>query len=327
MSRVQIRAVTADEDGMRLDRWFKNHFPGVGHGKLEKLLRKGEVRVDGGRSKASRRLGAGEEVRIPPLPDSAITQKKRSPVSRDDEKILREIIIFEDDAMIAINKPFGLAVQGGTKTTKHIDAMLGAFGDGDNRPRLVHRLDKETGGLLLIAKTRIAAQRLTADFREHAVDKTYWALVTGIPRPREGTIDLPIGKQSILHGDGSFERILSGAGKVSKPAVTDFQTVEEAGRLSFIAMRPLTGRTHQLRVHAAAIGCPIIGDQQYGGADARIDGIEKGLNLFCRSMTFRHPKTGKRLTLHAELTGHMKKTWSFFGFDREARVEWPEPLR
>jgi 23S rRNA pseudouridine955/2504/2580 synthase len=229
--------------------------------------------------------------------------------------------------MIALNKPFGLAVQGGTKTTRHIDGMLKALEKDSERPRLVHRLDKDTGGLLLVAKTRIAAQRLGDAFKGHKVEKTYWALTAGAPRPRQGTISLPIAKRMTRNDHGETERVLPVEGEDAKKAITDYQIIEDADRVAFVAMRPVTGRTHQLRVHAAAIGYPILGDGKYGGASAFIEGVSPKLHLFCRSMIFPHPKTGRQITLSAPLTGHMSESWKFFSFDREAECAWPEVLR
>lgn len=326
MSGVQLRHVAPGEDGMRLDRWFKTHFPALRHGELEKLLRKGQVRVAGGRVKANRRLASGEEIRVPPMSDEP-TERKAAPPSREDAAAFRKLIIHEDDDFFAINKPFGLAVQGGAGTTRHVDGMLAALEKDGERPRLVHRLDKDTGGLMIVARTRKSAQQLSEAFQGRDVDKTYWALVVGVPRPKAGTINLAIAKRMVRIGEGDTERVVPAEGEDAKKAVTDYQTIEEAGTVTFLAMRPVTGRTHQLRVHASAIGCPIVGDGKYGGPASRIEGVAPKLHLFCRSMSFPHPRTGKQVTLSAPLTGHMLDTWKFFSFDRNASVEWPEDLR
>jgi len=321
-----MKTVSPDEDGMRLDRWFKTHFPSVSHGALEKFLRKGQVRVAGGRVKSNRRLEAGEDVRIPPLSDEAPPPR---PVraTPEDAAAIRKLILFEDDAIIALNKPFGLAVQGGTKTSRHLDGMLAALGKDGERPRLVHRLDKDTGGLMLVAKTRQAAQRLGDAFKGHDVEKIYWALTAGVPHPREGTINMPIAKRMVRVKEGGEERVVPAEGDGAKKAVSDYQVLDEAGPVAFLAMRPVTGRTHQLRVHAAAIDCPVVGDGKYGGAAAHIEGVSPNMHLFCRSMTFPHPKTGRKTTLTAPLTDHMAKTWKFFSFDPNAKCVWPEGLR
>ncbi|WDI31016.1 RluA family pseudouridine synthase [Hyphococcus flavus] len=326
MSGVQTRTVKDDEAGMRLDRWFKAHFPSVRHGELEKFLRKGQVRVSGGRAKSNRRLEPGDEIRIPPL-DSSRAAKKQRQFSVEDQQEIRKLILYEDESLIALNKPFGLAVQGGEKTRRHIDGMLASVTKDGERPRLVHRLDKDTGGLMLVAKTRPAAQRLSDMFKGRDIEKTYWALVNGMPRPREGTIDLPIAKRMVRIGDGEQERVVPADGETAKKAVSHYQIIEEAGVVSFLAMQPVTGRTHQLRVHAAAMGCPVVGDGKYGSAQSRIEGVSQKLHLFCRSMSFPHPKSGRRMTLQAPLTGHMRETWSFFAFNGEATCEWPEELK
>lgn len=330
MSGVQTRTVSEDEAGMRLDRWFRTHFPSVRHGELEKFLRKGQVRVSGGRAKSNRRLEPGDEIRIPPLGEEKAEAKPRR-FSAEDQEEIRKLILFEDDAMIALNKPFGLAVQGGEKTTRHIDGMLASLEKDGERPRLVHRLDKDTGGLLLAAKTRKAAQVLSAAFKGRDIEKTYWALTAGVPRPHQGTIDLPIAKRMMRVGadgreGGEQERAAPAESGKAQKAITHYQIIEDAGVVAFLAMRPVTGRTHQLRVHAAAIGCPIVGDGKYGGAAARMEGVSPKLHLFCRSMTFSHPKTGRRMTLAAPLTGHMRETWKFFSFDAQAACDWPEDL-
>lgn len=326
MSGVQTKTVKLEEAGMRLDRWFKVHFPSVRHGELEKYLRKGQVRVAGGRAKSNRRLEAGEDIRIPPLSESP--PKKKPAFDPKDAADVREMIVFEDAEIMALNKPFGLAVQGGSKMTHHLDGMLASLEKDGERPRLVHRLDKDTGGLMLVAKTRQAAQRLGDVFKSHDVDKIYWAVTAGAPRPREGTINLAIAKKMMRVADGEAERVVPAEGESAKKAITDYQTLEEVGHgVAFLAMRPVTGRTHQLRVHAAAVGCPIIGDGKYGGARSKLPGVSPKLHLFCRSMTFPHPKTGRAMTLSAPLTGHMQQTWKFFSFDPNATCDWPEGLR
>jgi len=327
MSGVETRIVAEKDAGLRLDRWFRAYFPSLSHVALEKLLRTGQVRVDGGRVKASRRLEAGESVRVPPMASSEAAPLKAHAPNREDAKTIRSLTIYEDDAILAINKPFGLAVQGGAKAVRHVDGMLAALEKNGERPRLVHRLDQDTGGLLILAKTRLAANELGRAFQGRDIEKTYWALVAGAPRPREGTIDLPLAKKMVRVGEGDQERMVAAEGEEAKKAVTDFMTIDEAGPVAFLALRPVTGRTHQLRVHCAAIGAPIVGDRKYGGARARVEGVVDGLHLFCRSMTFAHPSTGRPVTLVAPLQGRMAQTWEFFGFDPDAEVVWPSPER
>lgn len=327
MSGVQMVEVGADEVGMRLDRWFRAHFPAVTHGALEKLLRTGQVRVAGGRVKSNRRLEAGEQIRIPPQAAAAALAPRSSFHERpEDADFIRSLVVYEDHSILALNKPFGLAVQGGEKTRRHIDGMLAALEEDGDRPRLVHRLDRDTGGLLLLAKSRRAAAELGGAFQRHDVEKTYWALVVGAPHPREGTIDLKIAKRMVRIGEEGQERMIAAEGEDAKKAITDFQTVESLGDATFLALRPRTGRTHQIRVHCAAMGTPIVGDHKYGGIAARLEGVDDALHLFSRSMTFPHPETGARMTLTAPLCGHMRDTWKFFSFDEAATTSWPDDL-
>lgn len=323
MRSVETLIVEGGEAGMRLDRWFKARFPGLGHGRLERLLRTGQIRVDGGRARANLRLDAGAAIRVPPLDQRAAVKPEIRSARQGDRDFLHQLIVYEDDALIAFNKPFGLAVQGGEKTSRHIDGMLGALEAKGGRPRLVHRLDRDTGGVLVVARTRADAAALASAFERQSVEKTYWALVVGAPRPREGVIDLALAKRSLGVESRDRERMVPIA-EGAKRAVTDYRVVDEAGRrAAFLALRPRTGRTHQLRAHCAAIGAPIVGDFKYGAAAARLDGVAEKLHLFCKTMTIPHPRTGAALVLSAPLGGHMKESWEFFGFDAGARVEWP----
>lgn len=323
---VETVTVAEGEEGMRLDRWFKAHYPALRHGQLEKLLRTGQVRVDGGRVKANRRLQAGETVRVPPLGEGAAAPAPSgSRPSREDAEFIRKLTIFEDKSILVLNKPFGLAVQGGAKTARHIDGMLASLEKDGERPRLVHRLDRDTGGVLILAKSRAVAARLGSALQRRDVDKVYWALVAGAPHPRQGTIDLPIAKRMVSAPAGMQERVVPAEGEDAKKAITDFQVIDDAApAAAFLALRPRTGRTHQLRVHCAALGTPIVGDGKYGGPAARLEGVANKLHLFCRSMSFEHPKTGQRLTVTAPLTGHMLETWKFFGFSTNATCDWPK---
>lgn len=327
MTGVENRTVEEKDDGLRLDRWFRTHYPGLKHGALEKLLRTGQIRVNGGRAKANRRVEAGETIRVPPIDASAPAPKAAPQYRKEDADFIRSLILFEDDAIMAINKPFGLAVQGGAKTKRHVDGMLAALEKKGERPRLVHRLDQDTGGLLIVAKTRIAAAKLGKAFQGHDVIKTYWALCKGVPAIREGTINLPIAKKMMRVGERDQERMAPADEDEAKKAITDYMVLDAAGPVSFVALKPLTGRTHQLRVHCAAMETPIIGDRKYGGPDAALEGAPEGLQLFCRTMTFPHPVSGKPKTITAPLTGRMKETWSLLGFDPNAEVVWPDLSR
>lgn len=323
MTGPQMVRVKTDEDGLRLDRWFKARYPALGHGALQKMLRKGQIRVEGGRVQANRRLEAGETVRVPPIEDDpAQTKPLVSSGSRADARErIAPWIVYEDSDMLVFNKPFGLAVQGGAKTHEHIDGLLvQAFGK-ENAPRLVHRLDRDTGGLLVTAKTRKAAQWLTEAFRAREMAKEYWALVAGLPEPAEGRIDRKLEKSGPA---GREKARFSEQGQI---AITDFQVVDSAGlKASFVALRPITGRTHQLRAHMEMLGTPIVGDGKYGGALAKVEGLPAKMHLFCRRLSI--PRPGRRpLALEAELTGHMLDTWKLFAFDQNAYLEWPEDLQ
>ena len=316
MSGVETRAVAEGEEGIRLDRWFKRHFPALGHGKLEKLLRTGQVRIDGHRAKASTRLAAGQTIRVPPLGEEihAPPVKRPAPrVNERDAKTLRDAILYMDDEVIALNKPHGLAVQGGTGTHRHLDAMLDALRfDAADRPRLVHRLDRDTSGVLLIARTVRAASELAAAFKAKAARKVYWAAVTGVPKIRAGTIDLALDK----HGGPAGGRVV--ADEEGQRAITDYRIVERAGgKFSWLSLEPLTGRTHQLRVHCAAMGTPILGDPKYADREdfpAGSEGIARKLHLHARAIRLPRAR-GKVLEVIAPLPPHMEATWRFLGFD------------
>lgn len=323
MTGVQTVTVAEKDDGLRLDRWFKTHYPALNHGALEKLLRTGQVRVNGARAKANRRVEAGETIRVPPIKDTVPTPEKAAPPRKEDADLIRKITLFEDAHVLALNKPFGLAVQGGTKTQRHIDGMMAALEKDGERPRLVHRLDADTGGLLILAKTRRAAAALSKTFQGRGVEKTYWGLTAGRPPHPQGSIDLAIAKKMVWSDEGESERMTAADGDDAKKAITDYMTLDTTGPVSFLALKPVTGRTHQLRVHCAAMGTPIVGDRKYGGPKARVEGAGDGLMLFCRSMTFPHPETGKMTTLTAPLTGSMKECFALFDFDANAKVVWP----
>ncbi|MEM7723443.1 MAG: RluA family pseudouridine synthase [Pseudomonadota bacterium] len=327
MSGVQTLHVTGDEADQRLDRWFRRHFPHVPQGRIEKMCRKGEIRVDGGRVKAATRLEAGQAVRIPPLPDSAAPAPARQTVSDADAEMIRNCVIYRDDHIIALNKPPGLPTQGGSKQTRHVDGLAEALTFGlDDKPRLVHRLDKDTSGVLLLARTRQAAQALTDAFRSKDTRKIYWAAVAGVPQPRMGTIKYGLVKAAGHGRAGEGEKmhtIHPGAvdrTEGAKRAVTDYAVLSAlATRVSWCALVPITGRTHQLRAHMAAMGHPIIGDGKYGGSGqenlgdgwgAQLGGeLSRKLHLHARSLTLTHPFTGARLSLTAPMPDHMQRTW------------------
>jgi 23S rRNA pseudouridine955/2504/2580 synthase len=313
MSEVETRTVGADEGEVRLDRWFRRHFPEIAHGRLQRLLRTGQVRVDGRRSQANARLSPGQTIRIPPLPadQSAPAPRRVAPATVDpaEVELLRARILFEDHALIALDKPAGLAVQGGTGTRRHVDGLLQAWAAGGERPRLVHRLDRDTSGLLVVAKTATAAAKLTEAFRRQRVDKLYWALVVGRPPEAQGWIDQPLAKQP---GRGG-ERVAASAAGV--PARTLYRVVARAGKVaSWLALKPLTGRTHQLRAHCALLGTPIIGDGKYGGTRAHPEGAPKGLMLHAREIRLPHPDGGT-LELSASLSAPVLAGFRWLGFE------------
>jgi 23S rRNA pseudouridine955/2504/2580 synthase len=320
MTGVSNVAVTDDEAGIRLDRWFRRHYAELGHGQLEKMLRTGQVRVDGGRSKASARLEAGQIVRVPPFTVSTTSRPRQAPPvtrSRDIEK-LKELVIHLDDDVLAINKPPDLAVQGGTGLKKHLDGMLDDLRFGlTERPRLVHRLDKDTSGVLVLGRNAFAAAKLAAAFRDRTARKTYWALVVGVPRPRKGKIVSRIKKKGSGREDRGEKSKADG-----KRGLTDYEVLESAGsEIAWLSLQPHTGRTHQLRVHCAELGTPILGDGKYGGREAFLEGIPeaKKLHLHAQSLEIPHPRGGI-LRLQAALPPTMAATWRFFGLETGARA-------
>lgn len=322
MSAVHTLTVDEAEAGLRLDRWFKQHFPGLRHGQLEKLLRTGQVRIDGRRVKSGTRLEAGQSVRIPPLPEptSAPAPPRAAALSRQDLEALRGTVLYRDEAVIAINKPAGLAVQGGTGQHRHLDGMLEALRfDASEPPRLVHRLDKDTSGVLLLARDAAAARFLTAAFKGKEVRKTYWAAVAGVPRKLQGRIDLPLVKQ--LGNTGEKMSVDPAAGK---EAVTLFRLAAQCrGDAAWLVLRPLTGRTHQLRAHCAALGHPILGDGKYGGRQAFLAANKASpalqrLQLHAQEVALPHPADGTTLRIAAPLPPHMVESWALLGFDPDA---------
>lgn len=328
---LETRTVAPDEAGLRLDRWFRRHFPALGHGRLEKLLRTGQVRVDGRRAKAGDRLVAGQAVRVPPaasgaaadgVPNLSERRAAGGAVEADAATLaeLRARVLHRDAAVLVLDKPSGLAVQGGSGTRRHVDACLdGLRFDASERPRLVHRLDKDTSGCLVLARTAAAAAHLTAAFRTGAVHKTYWAVSVGVPQPASGRIDAPLAK---LPGPAGERMVLAGEGDAGQRAVTLYRVLDQAGRrAALLCLTPVTGRTHQLRVHLAALGTPILGDGKYGGAGARLpvggQELPRRLHLHARRLVLPHPSGGS-LDVRAPLPAELATTWAWFGFDPEA---------
>jgi len=321
MGEVKTLTVGEGEDGVRLDRWLRRRWPHLGQIQIHKLARSGQLRVDGGRTKADSRLAAGQIVRVPPLPDAA--PPKPEGLSRDDIRFARSLALYEDEEVLILNKPPGLAVQGGTKTHHHIDRLLGAWGEGLERPRLVHRLDRDTSGALALGKTPNAAAKLAGAFARRRAEKTYWALVVGNPRPVDGTIDLPLAKT----GAQDRERVtpVDAKDEGAEAAVTQFVTISRAGpRAAWMALRPLTGRTHQLRAHMLALGHPILGDPKYNNpASIEASGPLK-LQLHARRLVIPHPGGGL-IDIEAPLSAEMEAGFARFGFDpvEGTGVEFP----
>ena len=315
MAGVETKEVSSAEDGMRLDRWFKTHYASLPHSRLEKLLRTGQVRVDGGRAKASTRLAAGQTVRIPPLSDTPPAPAPKHALSKADHAFLASITLHEDDDLLVLNKPSGIAVQGGTKTTHHIDRLLEGLGDGpETRPRLVHRLDRDTSGVLVIAKRRAVAAKLGRAFQTRSVRKIYWALLHGVPKPSQGKVDAALVKAGGPDGD-RVRKARPGEKDIAQSAVTHYSVVDRAGqKVSFVSLKPVTGRQHQLRAHMAIIGHPILGDGKYEGDKNLPDGISNRLYLHARRISFPHPSGEGVVDITAPLPEHMAKAFALFGF-------------
>lgn len=315
MSGVQTLSVAAHDGDIRLDRWFKRHFPGLAHGRLEKLLRTGQIRIDGRRAQASERVAAGQVIRVPPLGDlSALPPRAHPPEPRPrDIAMVQRTVLHMDEDVIVIDKPAGLAVQGGTNTDRHLDGLLdGLRFEAAERPRLVHRLDRDTSGVLVLARSAAVAAKLAASFRDKQTRKIYWAAVVGLPKPRRGRIDQALAKLSGPAGDRVTPDEEDG-----KRAVTFYRTISHAGdKIAWLALQPVTGRTHQLRAHCVTLGTPILGDGKYGAAAAHPAGVPnpRKLHLHARALSLPHPRGGT-LTVVASLPAHMKETWAFFGFD------------
>lgn len=314
MSQVRLVPVSPDDADLRLDRWFARHYPGLGHGRLQKLLRTGQVRLDGSRAKAGARVRPGQTIRVPPLPDAAQSDPGRpaaeagpapGDVDRADHAALRDRVLYRDDDILVLDKPPGLAVQGGTGQRRHVDGLAAALQfDAARPPKLVHRLDKETAGVLLLGRTAAAAAWLTRQFRENRVTKLYWAVTVGRPPFDHGEVALALTKARTPAGDRVVADPAAG-----RQALSRYRVVAAAGELTWLALEPATGRTHQLRVHAAALGCPILGDRKYGARTQK-----GGLHLLARAVTLAPGPGRPALTVTAPLPKHMKETFRQAGW-------------
>ena len=314
--QVRQLRVTEEDDGIRLDRWFKRNLPEVGFGQISRWARTGQLRLDGKRAAPGDRILAGQIVRVPPQGEEAPAPKKKLPdrprLSDDEIAFVRSMVIHEDKAAIVVNKPPGLATQGGTKTHDHLDRLLDGLADeGAPRPKLVHRLDKDTSGALLLARTPRAAAFFGKSFSGRTARKVYWAIVIGVPSIDDGMIELPLAKQPGTGGEKMHVDEEEGM-----PARTRYRVIDQAGnRAAWVELQPHTGRTHQLRVHMAAIGHPILGDGKYAGQDAFLTGtISRKLHLHARRIRIDHPDGG-RIDVTAEMPDHFAATMAALGFD------------
>jgi len=322
MAGIEHKTIANDEGGMRLDRWFKMHYPGLGFGALQKLLRSGQIRLDGKRAKSDTRVQPGQSMRIPPslTPGSG---RAHDPLTantirnREDADVLKAMLLYEDKKVFVFNKPAGLAVQGGSGLTRHIDKMLEAFrNQKGEKPRLVHRLDRDTSGVLVVARTRGAAAALTKEFRGRKTEKLYWVLVKGVPKPKQGRISNWIAKQRDENGDDLMAVVKHGTPGADH-AVSQYRVIETSGpNLSWLELQPVTGRTHQLRIHTQWLGNPIIGDPKYFNIEnwQLPGGIQNKLHLHARRIKIPHPDGGV-LDVTAPLPPHMLQTWNLLAFD------------
>ena len=324
---VQSIPVREAEEGLRLDRWFKERFPALAFGHLQKLCRTGQIRVDGARAKTATRLSAGMTVRVPPLKDesegadSVAAPAVRRPTKDDrDAKDIREMTIHEDRDVLVLNKPMGLAVQGGSGITRHVDGMLAALTDAQGqKPRLVHRIDKDTAGVLVVAKTRLAASELARAFRSRFARKVYWALVPGVPRTKQGRISTYLAKGEGEGAEGERMVVAEHGDDGAAHALTYYAVVEHAAqKLCWLSLKPVTGRTHQLRAHCAHIGHPIVGDPKYFDIEnwQLPGGVQNRLHLLARRLVLPLP-SGDILDVSAPLPPHMQQSWNLLGFDAE----------
>lgn len=312
--------VAEGDDGQRLDRWLKKHYPDVTFAQAQKILRTGQVRVDGKRAKGDTRLAAGQVIRIPPQLAAPQPREKRG-ISPKEESFIQSLVIYKDDHVIALNKPQGLAVQGGTKISKHIDGMLDGLKFGGDRPHLVHRLDRDTSGVLLLARNPKTAKELGEAFRGREVRKYYWAVTAPAPALDRGKIRTALAKT----GGPGDERMQSVKEEDGKTALTFYSVMERVGNdLAWVAFWPKTGRTHQIRVHAAEAGMPLLGDYKYNPDQSFLEetpDLPRVLHLHARRLVLRHPVTRKALDITAPLGHDMKKTFKFFGFSAEDKSD------
>ena len=329
MTDARTFTVDDDDDGIRLDRWFKRHLPEVSFNIVSRWSRTGQLRLGGKRAMPGDRVEAGQEIRVPPLdppPTRARPQRKRDPLTAEEEQFVRDMVIYEDPVAFVLNKPPGLATQGGTKTHHHLDRLLDGLAGEAGRPKLVHRLDKDTSGALLVARSARSAGHFAKAFSGRTARKVYWAIVAGVPDAGEGVIDAPLAKQPGTGGEKMHVQFEHGL-----PAKTKWRVIDRAGnRAAWVELQPLTGRTHQLRAHMASIGYPIVGDAKYGGSEAFLTGgISRKLHLHARRIRIDSPDGGK-IDVSAELPPHFAESLATLGFDASAGdalpLEQPSPV-
>ena len=331
---VRTFTVGEDDDGIRLDRWFKRHLPDVSFNLVSRWARTGQLRVDGKRATPGDRLETGQTLRVPPAEAAPAegpgARPKRivQPLTEDEAAFVQEMVLAKGRDWFMLNKPPGLATQGGTKTVQHLDRLLDGLADeAGQRPKLVHRLDKDTSGVLLVARSARAAGHFSKAFSGRTARKVYWALITGVPSAEEGLIDAPLAKQPGTGGEKMHVDQENGL-----PARTRYRLIDRAGnRAAWVELQPLTGRTHQLRAHMAAIGHPIVGDAKYGGADAFLTGgISRKLHLHARRLKI-DGLDGKAIDYTAELPAHFTESLATLGFDRMAGemlpLDNPDPAK
>jgi 23S rRNA pseudouridine955/2504/2580 synthase len=315
MPEARTFTVLDDDDGIRLDRWFKRHMPEVSFNTVSRWARTGQLRLAGKRAVPGDRVEAGQEIRVPPLETApqraARPQPRRDPLTPDEEQFVRDMVIYEDPGAFVLNKPPGLATQGGTKTHHHLDRLLDGLAGDAGRPKLVHRLDKDTSGALLVARSARAAGHFAKAFSGRTARKVYWAVVVGVPDASEGVIDAPLAKQPGTGGEKMYVDRENGL-----PAKTRWRVIDRAGnRAAWVELQPLTGRTHQLRAHMASICHPIVGDAKYGGAEAFLTGgISRKLHLHARRIRIEAPDSGV-IDVTATLPSHFAESLETLGFD------------
>ncbi len=306
MTTVEFAIVSEKDEDIRLDRWFQRHYPHLKHGMLERLIKNKNIKLNKAKTTAATHIHTGDEIRVPPL-DTPKRDDQPMRLSKKDIQMMQDLVIYKDNEIIILNKPAGLAVQGGSKTTQHIDGLLDALRfEKDEKPHLVHRLDKETSGVLVLARSANIAAKLTNAFKTHTVHKVYWAVVAGKPQFLSGKIDAPLtkGKEKVVIDFDHGEK-----------AVSVYEVIDSTGKkASWLALSPLTGRTHQLRVHLTEIlKTPILGDNKYGKKG--LNGMGQGLHLHARAIDIQNPTTGKHVLVVADLPKHMQETFHLLGFD------------